>query len=334
VHLSQQVAYATAYRNVTNLHPSEPNHIWAEAGSNFGVFDDNEPYSTNRSTVQNIPLHLSHLLAQAGIDWKSYQEDIDLTSDSDGHLTNVVLPPNQWKVPLRSISGTLARDYVNQYNGSNQYDYAAKHNPMLFFLDTNGGNNTNSNNPLSLYYAPLQQLAIDLTSDSVAAYNWITPNQNNDMHTTLNDGYKGLTGDDARIRQGDDFLSQVIPMIMASKAYRNQGAIIIWWDESESDGVEGDNPDDPNHTIGEIVISGVAHRNVEGMPYASYVNYTHSSDLRTMQEIFQVQPFLGDAGKANDLSDLFQPGSITEKPCSDVELRRSDGFEIARCRRK
>src|SRR5207253_5112873 len=45
--------------------------------------------------------------------------------------------------------------------------------------------------------------------------------------------------------------------------------LIIWWDESESDGVAGDNADDFNHTIGEIVISSRAHRNVNGLPYAS-----------------------------------------------------------------
>ena len=54
--------------------------------------------------------------------------------------------------------------------------------------------------------------------------------------------------------------------------------IIIWWDESESDGVLADNADNFDHTIGEIVISPRAHQNVNGLPYASRLNYTHSSD--------------------------------------------------------
>src|SRR6478736_4275954 len=49
VNISQQVAFATNYRNVLatdggknpHIHPSEPNYIWAEAGTNFGVFNDN-----------------------------------------------------------------------------------------------------------------------------------------------------------------------------------------------------------------------------------------------------------------------------------------------------
>jgi hypothetical protein len=40
------------------------------------------------------------------------------------------------------------------------------------------------------------------------------------------------------------------------------------------------------------------------------VEFTHSSDLRTMQEIFRVGPFLRDAANANDLSDLFERGAI------------------------
>jgi hypothetical protein len=185
---------------------------------------------------------------------------------------------------------------------------------MVFFTDTNGGNDSTPANPLSTHYAPLQQLIIDLANDTVADYNWITPNQYNDMHTGLNGGYKGLTGDSANIKQGDDFLSQIVPVIMASNAYKNHGVIILWWDESESDGVAGDTADDFNHTIGEIVVSERAKRNVNGLPYASPVNVTHSSDLRTMQEIFRVGPFLGDAANATDLSDLFQPGAVPKKP--------------------
>jgi hypothetical protein len=321
VHISDQVAYATAYHNVLatpsgnnpDIHPSEPNYLWAEAGTNFGVLNDNDPFSPNGPTNQNTPLHFSNLLTQAGKTWKSYQEDIDLTPIA-GQLSNVPLPQDQWTVPLQSFSGTFATGNFNEYNGSNQFNYAAKHNPMLFFSDTNGGNDATPGNPLSTHYAPLQQLLTDLANDTVADYNWITPNQFNDMHTTLAGGYKGLTGDLAKIRQGDDFLSQIVPVIMASEAYKNHGVIILWWDESESDGVAGDKADDFNHTVGEIVISSRAHKNVNGLPYASPLNYTHSSDLRTMQEVFGVGPFLGDAVNSNDLSDLFDAGAIPKKP--------------------
>ena len=249
------------------------------------------------------------VLTDAGRTWRSYQEDIDLTTVAGG-LTNVVLPQNQWTVPLTSFSGRFVSG-VNQFNGSTQFNYAAKHNPQVFFTDSNGGNDPTPANPLSHNYAPLQQLFVDLANNMVADYNWITPNQYNDMHTVLTGGFMGLTGDAANIRQGDNFLSIVVPVIMASRAYRNNGAIIIWWDESEED-TANDNPDDLTHTIGEIVISPQAHPNVNGLPFASQVFLTHSSDLRTMQEIFHVTGplFLGDAVHADDLSSLFAEGAI------------------------
>jgi len=318
VNISQQTSYAAAYHNVLatpsgnnlHIHPSEPNYLWAEAGTNFGILNDNDPFPANN---HDTPLHLSTLLTLNGNTWRSYQEDTDLTPDS-GVFDNVVLPRDLWTVPLVSHSGKFASGF-NAFNGSIQYNYAAKHNPMLFFTDTNGGNNTTASNPLSKQYAPLQQLFADLANNTVADYNWISPNQYNDMHTALSGGYKGLTGDAANIKQGDDFLSQIVPVIMASNAYKNHGVIILWWDEAEGDGVAGDNADDFNHTIAEIIISPHAHANVKGLPYASPLNYTHSSDLLTMQEIFRVgPPLLGDAANATDLSDLFGPGAIPKKP--------------------
>src|SRR5262249_55522696 len=153
------------------------------------------------------------------------------------------------------------------------------------------------------------QLFTDLGNDTVAQYNWITPNQHNDMHTALIAGFQGQTGDAAKILQGDNFLSQIIPVIMASNAYQRGGAIIIWFDETERDTLT-DNPDDFNHTLGEILISRHAHPNVNGVPFASQVALTHSSDLLTMEEIFHLTPILGDAVNAIDLSSLFDEDAI------------------------
>jgi phosphatidylinositol-3-phosphatase len=322
VKISEQVAYAANYHNVLatqsganpHIHPSEPNYVWAEAGTNFNIFNDADPFTPNPPQNfldnQDNQLHLTRLLDHAGVSWRSYQEDIDLVPDGNS-FDNIVLPRNQWTSPIKSLSGNFVVG-TNQFNGSTQFNYAVKHNPQAFFTDSNGGNDNTPTNPRSQSYAPLQQLFLDLSNNAVAQYNWITPNQFNDQHTALKAGFQGLAGDAANIAQGDNFLKLVIPVIMASKAYQDHGAIIIWWDESEQDGVPGDNPDDLNHTIGEIVISRDAHPNVGGVPYASDVFFTHSSDLRTMQEIFHVQKpfFLGDAIHANDLSDLFEKGVI------------------------
>ena len=78
VNISQQVAYATNYRSVLataggknpHIHPSEPNYIWAEAGTNFGVFNDNDPFSPasgtwGRSATRTINCILRVSLTQA-----------------------------------------------------------------------------------------------------------------------------------------------------------------------------------------------------------------------------------------------------------------------------
>ena len=328
VNISEHTAYAASYHNVLatqsgsnpHIHPSEPNYIWAEAGTNFGIANDDDPFRDNPPNAQNTTQHLTGLLQKVGRTWKSYQEDTDLAV-VNGKLTNVPLPQTQWTVPLVSFNGVFdSNSLLNAYNDSLQYNYAAKHNPMVFFNDTNGGNNTTTSNPLAGNYAPLQQLAVDLANNNVANYTWITPNQYNDQHSGLSAGFAGLTGDSAQLKVGDNALARMVPMIMSSKAYKDGGVIILWWDESEGDGESGDNADDFNHTIPEIVISDLAHPNEGGMPYASPVDMTHSSDLRTMQNIFHVKatggssPYLGDAANSNDLSDLFAPGVIPARP--------------------
>jgi phosphatidylinositol-3-phosphatase len=282
-------SYATNYQNAApGVHPSEPNYIWNNAGSNFGVFNDADPSVANGNII-NSP-SMTGLMTQKGVSWKSYQEDTDINTS-----TNTVLPKSQWTVPLTSQSGTSA-GYTNQYNGGHQFNYAAKHDPMVFFSDSN-------KNPSN--YAPLQQLSTDLTNNTVAKYNWISPNQYNDAHSALSGGftYKGThyTGDQSAIAQGDNFLAQIVPTIEASQAFKNNGAIVIWWDESEGG-------DTPAYTIPEIVISPDAMGNA----FSDNTLYTHSSDLLTMEQLFQLGQCLGASCGANNLSGLFVPGAIPQ----------------------
>jgi hypothetical protein len=328
---AQYVSYASNYhQNVSPItgntsHPSEPNYIWSEAGTDFGVNNDNQPYGSG-GTNQNTNQHLTGLMQAQGLPWRSYQEGIDLVPGSgsinqpgSNSLTNTIAAPGNWTVPLTNFSGTSA-NYTNQYNGSHQYNYAAKHNPALFFTDTNGGNNATNTNPMAKNYAPLEQLSVDLSSNTYGKYNFITPDQYNDMHNALTGGftYNGTaqTGDRAMIAQGDNFLSKLVPMIMASDAFQNQNAtIIIWNDETEGDTASTL----MQYTGAEIVISKLA----KGNAYNGSKFYTHSSDLKTMQELLGVGAnsptgFLGDAANATDLDDLFQPGSLPNAGASTI----------------
>jgi hypothetical protein len=303
------VSYASAYHNVLatpsgknpHIHPSEPNYVWAEAGSNLGVTSDSDPFGWDH-TNQATRATLSTYLTRAGKSWRSYQEDIDID-----HQTGRVLPRAQWTVPLTTETGTFRRGR-NPYNGSAQYGYAPKHNPPVLFTVSNGGNDTSPANPKARYYAPLRRLKADLASGHVANYNWISPNLYNDMHTGLTGGFtyhgKHYVNDVAAIAQGDNFAARIVPLIMASKAYKEGGVIILWWDETEGRG-----QDDFRHTIAEIIISPYA----KGNAYTNHIAYTHSSDLKTIQAIFGAGPCLRHACAAHDLSDLFVPGTIPKR---------------------
>jgi phosphatidylinositol-3-phosphatase len=239
-------SHAEQYYNPPGIHPSEPNYLWLEAGTNFGILNDDPPGANH----QNTTLHLVTLLNRAGITWKSYQEGV---SGSVCPLTD---------------------------NGM----YAPKHNPMIYFNDI-----TNTNDPTSAsciaHIRPYSELASDLQKNTVTRYNFITPNLCDDMHDTcspLNDS----------VKQGDTWLAHNLPAILNSQAYQRGGIVFITWDEGEG----GDGP------IGMIVLSSIA----KGGGYSNTIHYTHSSTLRTLEEIFGVTPFLGDTAKSPDLSDLFK----------------------------
>jgi hypothetical protein len=83
-----------------------------------------------------------------------------------------------------------------------------------------------------------------------------------------------------------------VPLILHSQAYKRGGALFITWDEGS------DHSDGP---IGLLVLSPVA----KGHAYANAIHYSHSSMLRTLEEIFGVTPLSGDSAHAIDLRNLF-----------------------------
>src|SRR5712692_6460013 len=67
-------AHAEQYFNPPNNHPSEPNYIWLEAGDNLGLTTNHDASASNSTNTTD---HLVRYLENAGIAWKTYQEDID-----------------------------------------------------------------------------------------------------------------------------------------------------------------------------------------------------------------------------------------------------------------
>lgn len=240
-------AHAEEYMGEPYLHPSLPNYLSIEAGTNFGITDDLPP----SAHAQNTSQHLTAAMSAAGLSWKAWVED---------------------------ISG---EDCPVQVEGL--YSYAV--NPTVYFDDT-----INDSGTCIAHERPIGELAAALANNTAPNLNWIIPNLCDDAHS-------------CPLSTGDQWLSQVVGMIEASKAYQNGGAIFLTWDETE-DGVE----DQP---LGLIVASPAAKPG-----YAGYVSYTHASLLRTIEEIFQLSPYFGAAAQATDLSDLFNTSGLALSPGS------------------
>jgi hypothetical protein len=104
-----------------------------------------------------------------------------------------------------------------------------------------------------------------------------------------------IASDDGHIKLGDDWLAAQIPKLLASAAYKDNGAIFIVWDEGDEKLLQtaSDGP------IGMIALSPLAKPG-----FSSTTAFTHSSMLRTVETIFGV-PFLRGAMGATDLGEMF-----------------------------
>jgi hypothetical protein len=259
-------AHANNYHNIPialgSLHPSEPNYMWLEGGTNvypnFTFTTDNNSSSSNST---NSVAHLATLLSGHGLSWKGYQENMS--------------------------AGTCPISSSGQY--------AAKHNPFVFFQDISGNPPLANNANCASHYSVLTAATLqnDLNSGNVASYNFLTPNLCNDMH-------------DCSVATGDTWLSTYIPIIMNSALYKKDGAIFITWDEGGS----GNNP------IGMIMLSPYIKQN-----YSNSIQYSHASMVKTVEDIFGLTPYVGHAADSStlNLADFFTttpglPPSPTSAP--------------------
>jgi phosphatidylinositol-3-phosphatase len=149
--LLPMASYANGYKNPSGIHPSLPNYLWLEAGTSFGIKDDGPPSQHNLTTHN----HLVKMLENAGISWRSYDENI---SGTNCPLTN-----------------------QGSKDSSGNQLYAVHHDPFVYFSDQTNDRSSKSANCIS-HIRPFSQLANDLWANKVARYNFISPNLCDDMH--------------------------------------------------------------------------------------------------------------------------------------------------------
>jgi hypothetical protein len=187
-------------------------------------------------------------MAAAGLSWKGYMEDMGNdpsrepagscghpVSAAVGSTTAVYDPSTAEEAPSAAVPSGDA--------------YATRHNPFAYFHSLDAKCNVA---PLPTYIASAttspavaattpaanSQLATDLASVATTPnLVFITPNLCNDGHDGSGTGAAGTlcaNGQPGGLKSADDFLKYWVPIIQASPAYKQDGMILITFDEGEA----------------------------------------------------------------------------------------------------
>jgi len=151
----------------------------------------------------------------------------------------------------------------------------------VFFRDVAGDPPARDDAGCAAHHRELAALAGDLAGGDVASYSFITPNLCHDMH-----GAHGCPAAN-RTRAGDAWLAANLPPLIDFVNARG-GVIFITWEEGDK------STPLPFVAVGPGVKPG----------YAGAVPYTHSSLLKTVEQLLGL-PVLPAVAGANDLGDLF-----------------------------
>ena len=211
-------------------------------------------------------------LDDKGLTWKGYMEDMG--------------------TPCKHPDiGT--QDNTQTAKADNQY--AARHNPFVYFhsiIDTPR---------CAQNVVDLKQLGNDIASVSTTAnYIFITPDLCSDGHDE-----PCVDGRPGGLKSIDDFLKEWVPKIMGSPGYKDDGLLVVSFDEAEHDGAAccnerasntpaagGESGDPGGGKTGAIFISPFVKPGT-----VDETEYNHYSFLRMSQDLFGLKPYLGYAGQ-------------------------------------
>jgi hypothetical protein len=243
----------------------------------------------NDELALSVPSEPHYVWMEAGTNAFS---DHTFTGDGDPTSTNSTSSTAHLVTQIKNATGSVT--WMTYQEGQNSTTgncpvassgfYAAKHNPFVFFKDVAGSTPAKTNAFCAAHSKPYSSFAADLAANNIADYVFITPNLCNDMH--------GATGcpNSNTIKAGDAWLQAELPRII-SWANTHSAVIFLTWDEGSS------TTKIPFLAIG----PGVK------VNYAGGVSYTHSSIIKSVEEILGL-PILSKVSTANDLADLFNAG--------------------------
>jgi hypothetical protein len=224
--------------------------------------------------------------------------------------------------------------------------YATRHNPFVYFHSIIDSPACNTN------VVNLNQLTQDLSSESSTPdFVFITPSLCDDGHDS-----PCVNGQPGGLVSADVFLQKWIPLIEASRAYQRDGLIIVTFDEggytiaASSTGITitfqgqyccseqpGPNlaPFPQSTSIGSITLvtgdyGGDRTGAVLLSPFlkpgtVSNTPFNHYSLLKTLEDIYDTDGYLGYAG---------QPGLLSFFGCVSSDVAFHDSDDSAGCRNR
>ena len=203
----------------------------------------------------------------------------DGTVDVDNIVREVIKAGKTWKAYEESIPSI-------GYLGDLPYPYVKTHNPAAYFSDVRN-NAAQAGNLVGF-----NQLQADLASGNLPNFMFIEPNQINTMHDCPGGGTS--CDNDARVGGGDAWAAKVIPTIINNPVFKQDGLLIVTWDESwDSDSAHGG-----GHVLTILVGPSVKKQ------FVAHSFYQHQSVLRTICDAVGV-PCMGAAASAPPMAEFF-----------------------------
>ena len=190
-----------------------------------------------------------------------------------------------------NLSGRSWRAYAESlpsvgYTGGDQYPYVKRHNPFSYLSDVLN-NQAQANN-----IVPFSQFSIDLANGQLPQYSFIIPNQYNNSHDCP-PSIPNCTNAD-KLATADQWLKDNIDPLIASPALRQNGLLIISFDESVNT--------DMQNGGGRVVTLVVGPKVKQAFQSSTF--YQHQSTLRTSAEALGLTAFPGAAATASNFAEF------------------------------
>jgi hypothetical protein len=263
------------------------------------------------------PKHIKTLpdqLSAAGLTWKGYMGDMGndpaRESATCGHPAIGIGTDNTNSAEAPSAAVPLGDAY------------ATRHDPFMYFHSIIDSPSCHT------HVVNLNQLAADLVKvETTPNFVFITPNLCDDGHDGSGTGAPGTTcanGGPGGLTSADAFLQKWVPKILASRAYQEDGLLVITFDESNFTESVSSNPSTGQTTV-DITFPGQTCCNQQPGPNLSGVRPGSFTlvNTPTLAENIVINGFGGDRIGALLLSPFVKPGSSSDTAYNHYSLLRS-----------